>query len=81
LKPEGPVPAREGTEIVDAAGKSIGKVTSGGFGATAGGPVGMGYVDAAAAKPGTAVKFVIRGEARPGAVVKLPFVAHRYAKA
>jgi aminomethyltransferase len=80
LKPEGRVPAREGTEITDAAGKPIGKVTSGGFGPTAGGPVAMGYVAAAAAAPGTRVSFLVRGEARPGAVVKLPFVAHRYAK-
>ncbi len=80
LKPEGRVPAREGGEITDAAGRPVGKVTSGGFGATAGGPVAMGYVAVDAAKPGTAVKFIVRGEARPGAVVKMPFVPHRYAK-
>ena len=81
LKPEGRVPAREGTAITDAAGKPIGTVTSGGFGATAGGPIAMGYVAPAAAKPGTSVNFMVRGEARPGAVVKMPFVPHRYAKA
>jgi aminomethyltransferase len=80
LKPEGRVPAREGTEITDEAGKPLGKVTSGGFGATAGGPVAMGYVAPAAAKPGTRVNFVIRGQAHPGQVAKLPFVPHRYAK-
>jgi hypothetical protein len=26
------------------------------------------------------VNFLVRGEARPGAVVKMPFVPHRYAK-
>jgi aminomethyltransferase len=80
LKPEGRVPAREGTEITDAAGKPIGTVTSGGFGATVGGPVAMGYVPPDAAKPGTRVNFLVRGEARPGAVVKMPFVPHRYVK-
>jgi aminomethyltransferase len=80
LKPAGRVPAREGTEITDEAGKPIGRVTSGGFGATAGGPIAMGYVVASAAAPGTRVNFIVRGEARPGAVVKLPFVPHRYAK-
>ena len=80
LKPEGRVPAREGTEITDAGGKPIGKVTSGGFGATAGGPVAMGYVAPEVAKPGTRVNFIVRGEARPGTVVKMPFVPHRYAK-
>ena len=80
LRPEGRVPARKGTEITDAAGKPIGKVTSGGFGATAGGPVAMGYVAAASTAVGTRVNFIVRGEARPGAVAKLPFVPHRYAK-
>ena len=80
LKPEGRVPAREGTEITDEGGKPIGKVTSGGFGATAGGPVAMGYVSPGAAKPGTRVNFVIRGQAHPGQVAKMPFVPHRYAK-
>jgi len=80
LKPDGRVPAREGTEIVDESGKPIGKVTSGGFGATAGGPVAMGYVAASAAVPGMRVNLMVRGEARPGAVVKMPFVPHRYAK-
>ena len=80
LKPEGRVPAREGTEITDAAGKPMGKVTSGGFGATAGGPIAMGYVATASAAVGTRVAFIVRGEARPGAVAKLPFVPHRYAK-
>ena len=80
LKPEGRVPAREGSEIADEAGRPIGKVTSGGFGATVGGPVAMGYVAPAAAKPGTRVTFLVRGEARPGAVAKMPFVPHRYAR-
>ena len=81
LKPEGRVPAREGSSITDEGGKPIGKVTSGGFGATAGGPIAMGYVSPAAATPGTRVKFIIRGQAHPGQVMKLPFVPHRYAKA
>jgi aminomethyltransferase len=81
LKPEGRVPAREGSEIRDAAGRAIGTVTSGGFGATAGGPIAMGYVAAAHAKPGTPIQLVVRNEARPGAVVTLPFVPTRYAKA
>lgn len=80
MRPEGRVPAREGTEITDESGRPIGKVTSGGFGATAGGPVAMGYVVPEAAKPGTRVNFHVRGEARPGAVAKMPFVPHRYAK-
>jgi aminomethyltransferase len=80
FRPEGRIPAREGTEITDEDGKSIGKVTSGGFGASAGGPIAMGYVAPAATAPGTRVKFMIRGQAHPGEVAKMPFVPHRYAK-
>lgn len=81
IRPEGRVPAREGTAITDESGTAIGTVTSGGFGPTAGGPVAMGYVAAAQAAPGTRVKLLVRGEGRPGEIVRLPFVAHRYAKA
>src|SRR6185503_11071656 len=45
IKPEGRAPAREGTEIKSADGKTIGKVTSGGFGPSVNGPVAMGYVE------------------------------------
>ena len=44
IKPEGRAPAREHTEIQDMDGNTIGEITSGGFGPTAGGPVAMGYV-------------------------------------
>ena len=80
LRPEGRIPAREGTAIVSRAGDVIGQVTSGGFGPTIGSAVAMGYVDAAHSEPGTPVTFDIRGKMVPGTVVTLPFVAHRYAK-
>lgn len=79
LKPEGKAPAREGTEIRDAAGQSVlGTVTSGGFGPSVGGPVAMGYVAAAHAAPGTKVALMVRGKPVPADVVRLPFVAQNY---
>jgi aminomethyltransferase len=78
IKPEGRAPAREGTEICDASGRVIGRVTSGGFGPTVGGPVAMGYVDAASAAPGTAVSLLVRGQALPASIIKLPFVPNRF---
>ncbi|MBI3503992.1 MAG: glycine cleavage system aminomethyltransferase GcvT [Proteobacteria bacterium] len=78
LLPEGRAPAREGTEIVDAAGTKIGTVTSGGFGPTVNGPVCMGYVASASAVPGTPVGLVVRGKTLPGKVVAMPFAPHRY---
>jgi aminomethyltransferase len=80
ILPEGRAPAREGAEIQDAAGKPIGRVTSGGFGPSVNGPIAIGYVTAAHAKPDTPVSLVVRGEPRPARVVRLPFVPHRYHK-
>ena len=80
LVPEGQAPAREGTEILDAAGLLLGKITSGGFGPTLGGPLAMGYVAARAAAFGTKVQLMVRGTAKAAAVAPMPFVPHRYAK-
>jgi aminomethyltransferase len=78
IKPEGRAPAREGTVITDAAGRAIGKITSGGFGPTVGGPVAMGYVEAQSSVPGTSVKLIVRDAAHAATVVKLPFVPNRF---
>jgi aminomethyltransferase len=77
IRPEGRQPAREGAEIV-ADGRRIGVVTSGGFGPTVNGPVGMGYVETAFATPGAAVTLMVRGRELPAHVVKLPFVPNRF---
>ena len=81
IKPDGRAPARAHTEITDAAGNRLGEITSGGFGPSVEGPVAMGYVPAAFAKPGTEVKLVVRGKPLDARVVSLPFHPHRYHKA
>ena len=78
IKPEGRALAREGAEIRSRDGVAIGKVTSGGFGPTVGGPIAMGYVERGAASPGTPVMLVVRDKELPASVVALPFVPHRY---
>ena len=78
IQPEGSAPAREHTEIQDMDGNSIGEITSGGFGPSAGGPVAMGYVARKFVKAGTDIQLIVRGKARPAKVVKLPFVPHTY---
>ncbi len=78
LVPEGKAPARDGAAILDDLGRRIGVVTSGGYGATVGGPIAMGYVETAFAAPGTRVAIDVRGKALPAAVTALPFVPHRY---
>jgi aminomethyltransferase len=81
ILPEGRAPAREGTEIRDAAGNKIGVVTSGGFGPTLGGPLAMGYVAKNSAAPGTPVILVVRGKELAATIAKMPFVPHRYFRA
>ncbi|MCK5041271.1 MAG: glycine cleavage system aminomethyltransferase GcvT, partial [Sphingomonadales bacterium] len=58
ILPEGRAPAREHTEIQDMNGKTIGEITSGGFGPTFGGPVAMGYVASDHSAEGTAVQLI-----------------------
>jgi aminomethyltransferase len=78
VRPEGRAPAREGTEVLSAAGTPIGKITSGGFGPSVNGPIAMGYVAGASSEPGTRVQLMVRGKPLPGEVVRLPFQPHRY---
>lgn len=78
IRPEGRAPAREGTIVKDGTGQSIGRITSGGFGPTVGGPIAMGYVASDHAAPGTELLLDLRGKAVPARVLKLPFVPHRY---
>lgn len=74
IRPEGRAPARDGAEILSADGRSVGRVTSGGFGPTVGGPVALGYVAADHAAVGTPLQLVIRGKPHAAQVAALPFV-------
>ena len=80
LKPEGRAPARDHTPIHGEDGRSLGEISSGGFGPTVGGPIAMGYVEASYAKPGTTVNLMVRGTPRPAQVVALPFNPTNYYK-
>ncbi|MGL4966545.1 MAG: glycine cleavage system aminomethyltransferase GcvT [Inquilinus sp.] len=78
IRPEGRAPAREGTPVLSADGREIGRVTSGGFGPSVGGPVAMGFVESGFAASGTAVTLLIRDKAHPATIVALPFVAPNF---
>jgi aminomethyltransferase len=78
IRPLRRAPAREGAEIHDAEGRHIGVVTSGGFGPTVNGPIAMGYVETAHAKPGTPLRLIVRGKPLDAEVAALPFVPHTY---
>jgi aminomethyltransferase len=77
---EGRLPAREGAEIVDSKGVAVGKVTSGGFGPSLNAPVAMGYVAASAAKDGTELGVIVRGQTLKARVTPMPFVQKRFHK-
>jgi aminomethyltransferase len=78
IRPEGKAPAREGTAISDTDSGVVGIVTSGGFGATFGGPVAMGYVHPRVSAPGSRLNLKVRDRELPAIVAPMPFVAHRY---
>jgi aminomethyltransferase len=71
-------PAREGAEILDAAGNAIGVVTSGGFAPSLGKAIALGFVPPAHAAQGAKLQVSVRGRAQPAEVVPTPFVPHRY---
>jgi aminomethyltransferase len=77
ILPEGRAPAREGT-IIMAEGRSIGRVTSGGFAPTLGRPIAMGYVERGFSEPGTRVDLIVRDKPMTAQIASLPFVPHRY---
>jgi len=76
LQPDGRAPMREGVQVFasETSTTPIGKITSGGFGPTVGGPVAMGYIAIGQATPGTVVFGELRGKRQPLTVTKLPFV-------
>jgi aminomethyltransferase len=80
LRIDGKAVARAGAEITDRWGKSVGTVTSGGFGPSVEAPIAMGYVDADHVAANTVLNVVVRNKPISARVVKLPFVPHRYAK-
>lgn len=80
LRPEGRAPMREGVELFASQTDTdpIGRITSGGFGPTVGGPVAMGYVPAHLAEPGTGLFGELRGKRLAVTVAPLPFVAANF---
>jgi len=78
ILPEGRAPLREGETLEDSGGRKVGKLTSGGFGATLDAPLAMGFVERECAAPGTVLSATVRGKPRACRVCALPFVPHRY---
>ncbi|WCR11353.1 glycine cleavage system aminomethyltransferase GcvT [Paracoccus stylophorae] len=79
LRPEGRAPIREGVEIFTQAsgGSAVGRVTSGGFGPSVGGPVAMALLPASLTE-GQTVHAELRGKRVPVTVTALPFIKPSY---
>jgi aminomethyltransferase len=78
VRPDGRIPVRAGVKLLNDTGREVGTISSGGYGATVGGPVAMGYVEDEYAAAGTKLQVVIRKRSHRVGVVDLPFVPHRY---
>ncbi|MBT8272966.1 MAG: glycine cleavage system aminomethyltransferase GcvT [Bacteroidia bacterium] len=64
---------RQGYDIVDSQGKTIGNVTSGTMSPSLGKGIGLGYVPAVFSDVGSKINIQIRKNAVPATIVKLPF--------
>jgi len=80
IRLEGRAPARAGAEIQDAAGKTVGRVTSGVFAPSLNAPVALGYVHPRAAAEGADVNLIVRDKPLRGVIAPLPFIPHRYVR-
>jgi aminomethyltransferase len=80
LIPEGRAPIREGEALFDNSRREVGRVTSGGFGASVNGPIAMALVDTQCAMPGLTLTAIVRERPRQCRVTLLPFVPHQYCR-
>ena len=80
VRAQGRMPVRGGTLLFAGVSTAdpLGKVSSGGFGPSVGGPVAMGYLPRALSAPGVRVFAEVRGSRVPVQVTDLPFIPHRY---
>lgn len=76
--PQGKIPVREGTMILDHESRTVGRITSGGYGPSIGQPVAMGYIEQEFAGEGTELQVKIRNRFQGIRTAELPFVEHRY---
>jgi aminomethyltransferase len=72
-----PVPVRSGAALVDGAGTTVGRVTSGTVSPTLGRPVMLASL-AAGTPAEAALSAVVRNQRHPVSIVPLPFVPKRY---
>lgn len=77
VMPKG-APARGGEELLNEAGETVGKVTSGAFSPTLGMAIGMGYANKPFNKGGTKLQVKVRSRVNDIEVKKMPLVPAQY---
>lgn len=78
LLPDGKVPVRAGTSLVDAEATEAGRITSGAYSPTLQRPIAMGYLQTREAQARRAIFALLRGQRIRIQPAALPFVPHRY---
>lgn len=80
IKSQDGTPLRPGVQLyaTNSDSKSVGKITSGGFGPSLNAPIAMGYVPNLSTRSDSVLFADVRGTRRLVKVVDLPFVSHRY---
>lgn len=73
LVAEGKRAGRAGYAVLDAAGETVGEITSGALSPTLGYPVAMAFVAPSVSDPGTELFIDVRGNRIPATVTTLPF--------
>lgn len=73
-------PAREGADVQNSDGQSVGLITSGVPSPTLGKNIAMGYIKSTL-PTGAELDIIVRGRKRRAVVTKMPFVPTRYVKA
>jgi aminomethyltransferase len=80
LLPDGKVPVRAGTSLVDAEDTEAGRITSGGYSPSLQRPIAMGYLRTREAQARQAIYAFLRGQRICIQPATLPFVPHRYCR-
>jgi aminomethyltransferase len=78
LRVNGKRPVREGQAVLDDSGRAVGEICSAGYGASAGGPIAMAYIEWEQGEPGTELVVAVRDKQVPVTVAALPFIRQRY---
>ena len=78
LAADGKRPMREGQAVMDQQGRQIGEICSACYGASAGGPIAMAYIERELGEPGTQLLVAVRDKQLPVTVTFMPFSPQRY---